>query len=499
MESSSIKDQFREISEMNDRKQPVYISTLFYIFRITALLTLVFVFVPGLNPARISGLVDKTQSLLTSGLSYGLLTKFFVRALTRGWVSKGLLVMLYLASMGGWLGVFGSCAGASMSLGESRLKRIGLRISAAGSVLSLFSSAMILLVYNLFTGSPNVDRLEPAMPGGLSVFIVLNIFLCLLSVLLLVILPKSDKAMKLEMKPKYRLFLMLMPFLGLAFVFSYLPLWGWAVSFFDYRAGFALSADRFVGFKWFTYLFQNEATRADIFRVLRNTLAMSGLGLATSWVAMAFAIFLMEIKSKRYRRFIQTMSTVPNFISWVLIYSFALAMFASEGLLNRILMDLDKVQAPLQFLQSSRNIWLKMLIWGMWKGTGWSAIIYIAAITSIDPQLFEAATVDGAGRFQKIRYITIPSLLPTYFVLLLLSIAGILSNGMEQYYVFKNAMNKDTIEVLDLYVYVLGLGSGGASNIALATVVGFLKSVVSITLLFIANKASKWVRGVSIV
>ena len=141
-------------------------------------------------------------------------------------------------------------------------------------------------------------------------------------------------------------------------------------------------------------------------------------------------------------------------------------------------------------------MWLKMLAWGMWKGLGWSAIIYIAAITGIDPQLYEAATVDGAGRFQKMWYITVPELIPTYMVLLLMSIANILSNGMEQYLVFSNSVNKNIIEVLDLYVYNLGIGSG---IIPMSTVIGMVKSVVSVILLFSANGISKLVRGESIV
>ena len=132
----------------------------------------------------------------------------------------------------------------------------------------------------------------------------------------------------------------------------------------------------------------------------------------------------------------------------------------------------------------------------MWKGTGWSAIIYIAAISGIDVQLYEAATVDGAGRFQKMWYITLPGLLPTYCVLLLMAVAGILSNGMDQYLVFETANNSGTIEVLDLYVYKLGI-SGGL--IPLSTVVGMVKTIVSVILLFVANGISKAIRGESIV
>ena len=141
-------------------------------------------------------------------------------------------------------------------------------------------------------------------------------------------------------------------------------------------------------------------------------------------------------------------------------------------------------------------MWLKMLAWGMWKGIGWSAIIYISGIAGIDQQLYEAATVDGAGRFQKMRHVTLPGLLPTYVVMLVMSIAGVLSNGMDQYLVFTNAMNKDMIEVLDLYVYNLGIGNG---SIPLSTVVGMAKSIISVILLFVANSISKLIRGNGVV
>ena len=141
-------------------------------------------------------------------------------------------------------------------------------------------------------------------------------------------------------------------------------------------------------------------------------------------------------------------------------------------------------------------LYLKMLLWGIWKGIGWSAIIYIAGISSIDQQLYEAATVDGAGRFQKMWHVTLPGLLPTYSVMLLLAVAGILSNGMDQYLVFSNANTKQTLEVLDLYVYTLGIGAG---KIPLSTVIGMLKTLVSVTLLFMANRISKTVRGESII
>ena len=318
----------------------------------------------------------------------------------------------------------------------------------------------------------------------------------LLSLLVAVMTPKADKSEKMEMDAQYRLFLMMMPFLALVFAFSYLPLYSWRYAFYDYTAGGTLSAENFVGFKWFGILVQNQAYRTRLLTVLKNTLAMSGLGIATSWVPMVFAIFLTEARSARFKRFVQTFTTIPNFISWVLVYAIAFAIFNTDGFINTLLNNFTDGTYNTNYLQDPSHMWLKMLLWGMWKGVGWSAIIYISGIAGIDQQLYEAATVDGAGRFQKMWNITLPGLLPTYVVMLVMSIAGILSNGMDQYLVFTNANNKDIIEVLDLYVYNLGIGSG---SIPLSTVVGMAKSVISVVLLFIANTASKWIRGSSVV
>ena len=231
-------------------------------------------------------------------------------------------------------------------------------------------------------------------------------------------------------------------------------------------------------------------------RVLRNTLAMSGLGILTSWLPLAFAIFLSEIKNMRVRRFIQTFTTIPNFISWVLVYAIALAIFSTDGFISSVFTNMGIWTEGKNMLMGSSHIWLKMLAWGTWKGIGWSAIIYIAGISGIDQQLYEAATVDGAGRFQKMWHITVPGLIPTYMVLLLMSVAGVLSNGMDQYLNFQNAQNSSYIQVLDLYVYQLGIDSG---SIPLSTVIGMVKSLVSVILLFGANGISKLIRGESIV
>ena len=161
-------------------------------------------------------------------------------------------------------------------------------------------------------------------------------------------------------------------------------------------------------------------------------------------------------------------------------------------MVNSLLKDMGIIDESVNFLASGDHIWIKMWLWLTWKNAGWAAIMYIAAIAGIDEQMMEAAKVDGASRMQIIWHITIPSLLPTYFVIVMLNLANFLSNGMEQFYVFQNAFNKDTIEVLDLYVYNLTKGGKGYP---LSTVISIFKSVVSVTLLCVTNKISKLIRG----
>lgn len=291
-------------------------------------------------------------------------------------------------------------------------------------------------------------------------------------------------------------FLYILPFMILLAVFAYYPLYGWIYAFFDYNPPIPLSKSPFVGFMWFHSMFANQVKISQLLQVLKNTFAMSGIAILFSWLPMTFAIFLHEIKSFRFRKIVQTVTTLPNFISWVLVYSLAFAMFSSDGMFNSIMKHLGLISSPILFLQSSDHIYLSMWLWLTWKSLGWAAIMYIAAITGIDESLYEAAQVDGATRMQLIRHITIPCLLPTYFVLLMLSIASFLNNGMEQYYVFQNAFNKNTIQVLDLYGFNLAMGGGSYS---IATAISMLKSLISVVLLFVVNGLSKLLRGESIV
>lgn len=469
-----------------------------YTFRLIALVLFILLFIPGANPARISEKISRNVSLFTSAFSYKTYIGNLENILIRGYLPYYVVRIAFAGSLFTCLGIIAIGAGSCMSVGNNKLKRIAHICLLAGSAVAFVSLFVILYAFNLISASPNVDRVSPREPGNILLYFILLAVIFVCSLVSFVKTPSPEKDEKCKIEAPYQLFLMILPFLILVFLFSYLPLWGWRYAFFDYNAGDTLSMDKWVGLKWFKAPFENEATRNDIIRVLRNTLAMSGLGIAFSWLPMIFAIFLAEIKNSATRRIVQTLTTIPNFISWVLVYAIAFCIFGTEGFISSIMKSLGVWDKGKNMLMGDSHIWLKMWLWGTWKGLGWSAIMYIAAISGIDQQLYEAATVDGAGRFQKIWHITIPELFPTYVVLLILSVSNILSNGMDQYLVFKNPTNKDSIEVLDLYVYQLSFGQTSNSQIPFSTVVSMFKSLVSVILLFITNKISKWVRGSSI-
>jgi putative aldouronate transport system permease protein len=210
---------------------------------------------------------------------------------------------------------------------------------------------------------------------------------------------------------------------------------------------------------------------------------------------MIFAILLSEIKNLRYKKVVQTFTTIPNFISWVIVFSLGFMIFSSDGLLASIYMAFGKTP-PSSILGDVRAVYWFQTALSQWKVLGWNAIIYLAAIAGIDQELYEAAAIDGANRFHNILHITIPSLLPTYLVLLLLAIGNFVNVGFEQFFVFNNKVVAESIEVLDVYVYRVGLfGQDYSYGVA----IGIMKTVVSVALLFIANAIAKKIRGTTLI
>jgi len=299
---------------------------------------------------------------------------------------------------------------------------------------------------------------------------------------------------RIRKKQNCRLFLYVLPGILLVFIFCYLPLWGWSFAFFQYKPGKTLLDCNFVGMANFRELFGNVIMRKNLFRVLTNTLGIHFLGYLFSPLPMMFAVLLSEVRSRKFQKVVQTVTTLPNFISWVIMFSLAISIFGPSGLVNTVLQNLG-LNAGVNVLNTDKHVWLTQVLFQQWKSLGWSAIIYFAAIAGLDQDLYEAAMVDGAGRWQRIWHITIPQLIPTYFVLLIISIGNFLNTGVDQYLAFGNALNKEFIEVLDLYVYNLGIGSG---QISYSVAVGMMKSLVALLLFATANFASKKIRGASV-
>lgn len=305
---------------------------------------------------------------------------------------------------------------------------------------------------------------------------------------------EKNKA-SLKRKISFKLFLCVLPCLILIFLFHYFAIWGWLYSFFQYKPGKRLFDCEFVGLKNFTTLFGNKIMRKNLFQSLKNTFGIHFLGYLFTPLPMFFAIFLSELRSEKFKKLVQTVTTLPHFIGWAIVYSLATALFSVDGMLNNLLLEMDAIPKAINFLATDKHVWLTQVLIQQWKGIGWGAIIYFSAIAGIDSQLYEAAMVDGANKLKRIWYITIPHLIPTYFTLLIMSIGNFLNTGVDQFLMFGNPINKDYIEVLDLYVYNLGIGGG---QISYSVAVGIMKSGVAFVLFALANGFSKRVRGASV-
>ena len=296
-------------------------------------------------------------------------------------------------------------------------------------------------------------------------------------------------------RERRKLALIAVPFVLFIILFNYVPLLGWSIAFFKYYPGVPLTKLKFVGLDNFRAFFYNKR---QVLLVLRNTFVLSGLMIVTMPLPALFAILLNEMRHRKYKKLVQTVSTIPYFISYVLLYlAFVTVLSPSDGMLNTILVNrLHLLKRPLNVLTNEDIAWTVQTITYLFKNLGYNAILYLSAIAGIDTQLYEAAEVDGAGRFAKIRYITIPGLIPTFVVLLTLAVGSALSGaGFEQYYVFGNAMILDKVEVLDTYTYKMGIVQG---NYGFGTAMSMMKSLISVVLLFIANSLVKQLRGSSI-
>lgn len=296
----------------------------------------------------------------------------------------------------------------------------------------------------------------------------------------------------LKEKKNYKLLFFLLPCIIYVAAFSYVPIAGWGLAFTDYVPGVPLKNTVFVGLKNFRLIFEDWW---NLSRVMKNTIIFAALGYLVSPLPLLFAISLNEVKFTKLRKAIQTITTFPNFISWVIVYALAFQFFSFDGMITNLLVHFGITCDANSLIANSDAVYWFQTILGLWKGLGWNSVIYLAAIAGIDQEQYEAAGIDGAGRLQKIRYITIPSLMPTYVVMMLMQISSFVGVGFEQYLTFYNGIVANNIEVIDLYVYRAGLLQ---SDYSFGTAIGVLKSVISIAMLFGMNRLSKKIRGEAI-
>ncbi len=268
-------------------------------------------------------------------------------------------------------------------------------------------------------------------------------------------------------------------------IFYYLPLGGWITAFQNYKPKDGLFHSKFVGLDKFKFLFSDDT----FIKVVRNTVAMGGINLVVTFVmAIVFAILLNEVKNTFGKKTVQTISYLPHFLSWIIVTGILHDVLSGTGIINEVLMKLSIVDQPINFFAHTTYFWPIVAFANVWKETGWNAIIYLSAITAIDPSLYEAASMDGAGRWAKIKHITLPGIRPTIMILLLMNVGNVLNAGFEIQYLLGNGLVKSVSETIDIYVLKWGISQ---NDFSLGTAAGIFKSLVSIILIVIANQMAK--------
>lgn len=291
---------------------------------------------------------------------------------------------------------------------------------------------------------------------------------------------------KKQLKNQRTLILLSIPFALFAIVFNYVPLGGWIMAFQNYKPKDGLWHSKFVGLDKFKLLFSNDT----FLKTIRNTLAMGIINLVLGTVcAILFAILLSEIRFKGPKKVIQTVSYLPHFLSWIIVTGIVFDVLSMEtGVINQLCVAIGILDKPINWLAYPKYFWWIVAFANIWKETGWNSIIYLAAITSINSDLYEAASIDGAGRLSKIWHITLPGLKPTILILLIMNVGNVLNAGFEVQYILGNGLVQSVSQTIDIYVLKYGISQGDYS---IGTAAGIFKSFVSIILIAIANHTSK--------
>ncbi len=298
--------------------------------------------------------------------------------------------------------------------------------------------------------------------------------------------PNRDK--KITWKEiKRQKFLLIVSFFMVVYglIFYYWPLTGWIMAFEKYKPKTGLLGSEFIGMDKFKFLFEDEV----FIRVIWNTFCMGFINLVTTTVmAILFAILLNEIRHNMTKKVIQTVSYLPHFLSWIIVTGILHDSLSTSGIVNDVLLKTHAVDEAINFFAHPSYFWPIVAFANCWKETGWNAIIYLAAITSIDPCLYEAASIDGAGRLAKIRYITLPGIKPTIMILLLMNVGNVLNAGFEVQYLLGNGLVQRVSQTIDIYVLKWGISQ---NDFSLGTAAGIFKSAVSILLIVIFNTMAR--------
>ncbi|BFH62534.1 ABC transporter permease [Paenibacillus azoreducens] len=279
---------------------------------------------------------------------------------------------------------------------------------------------------------------------------------------------------------------MVIPAIIMIIIFSYIPMWGILTAFQDYSPAKGFFGSGWVGFKHFKMFFNAP----EFWQIMRNTIVISLLKLFIAFPApIILALMLNEVKNAFFKRFVQTVSYLPHFISWVIVSGFVISLLSVDsGSVNILLQKLGIIDEPVHWLSIPDYFWGILISSGIWKEIGFGAIVYLAAITGVDPHMYEAASIDGAGRMRKLISITIPSIAPVIIIFLILQVGQILNAGFEEILLLtnqgQNVVLRPVAETIDTYVYRVGIEN---YRFSYATAAGLFKGVISVGMLVIAN------------
>jgi putative aldouronate transport system permease protein len=302
-----------------------------------------------------------------------------------------------------------------------------------------------------------------------------------------VVLLRKKSPLRLELKRNNALYIMIIPPVVLIILFSYLPMFGVMIAFKDYNLALGVLRSPWVGFKYFIQFFNDPFFG----RIVSNTFILASLGILIGFPApIIFALFVNEIPGTRFKRIVQSISYLPYFISTVVIISLLMILFSPDGIVNSFI---AAIGAETQVFFSDSK-WFRPLFIGsgLWKGIGFGSIIYLAAMAGVNPELYESAMIDGAGKLRRMWSITLPSIMPTIRILFILEMGGLFDVGFEKVFLMYNPAIYRTADVISTYVYRRGIGN---MEYDYATAIGLLNSVISFILVFVSNKVSQRMSG----